>query len=50
MTLKSEIPQQLSLALLLIRLSAAAFFLVWSIEKILKPELDQRVFNTFYFS
>jgi putative oxidoreductase len=40
----------LELALMLIRLSAAAFFLVWSIEKILMPEKQQGVFEAFYFS
>ena len=36
------------LPLLLIRLSAAAFFLVWSLEKILVPEKQQGVFEAFY--
>lgn len=40
----------LAVALMLIRLSAAAFFLVWSIEKILMPEKQQGVFEAFYFS
>ena len=41
-------PQQV--ALLILRVSLAAFFLVWSVEKILAPELALRVFQTFYFS
>ncbi len=41
-------PQQV--ALLVLRVSLAAFFLVWSVEKILAPELALRVFQTFYFS
>ena len=38
----------LRLPLLLIRLSATAFFLVWSLEKILMPEKQQGVFEAFY--
>ena len=38
----------LRLPLLLIRLAAAAFFLVWSLEKILLPEKQQGVFEAFY--
>ena len=32
-----------------IRITAAAFFLIWSIEKIIAPEITQRVFSRFYF-
>lgn len=41
--------RRLEIGLLLIRVSTAAFFLVWSLEKILHPEITQRVFSTFYF-
>ncbi len=37
-------------ALFLLRISIAAFFLIWSIEKIVAPELAARVFSTFYFT
>lgn len=40
---------RLRLALAIMRLSIGAFFLVWSLEKILAPEVTQRVFATFYF-
>ncbi|MEM9908679.1 MAG: DoxX protein, partial [Cyanobacteria bacterium P01_D01_bin.44] len=33
-----------------IRITTAAFFLVWSIEKIVAPELAQKVFARFYAS
>ena len=36
------------LPLLIIRLSVAAFFLVWSLEKIFFPEKQQGVFEAFY--
>lgn len=42
--------EPLQVALLVLRVSLAAFFLVWSVEKILAPELALRVFQTFYFS
>lgn len=42
--------RNLALALVLMRLSIAAFFLVWSLEKILAPEVAARVFGTFYFT
>ena len=35
-------------ALLALRLSIAAFFAVWALEKIVAPELAARVFATFY--
>ena len=38
----------LGIALATIRLSVAAFFLVWSLEKILLPEKQQGVFEAFY--
>ncbi|MEL6299681.1 MAG: DoxX protein [Pseudomonadota bacterium] len=43
-------PGELAPALLAIRLSAAAFFLVWALEKVLSPADGQRVFQNFYFS
>ena len=42
--------EPLQVALLVLRVSLAAFFLIWSVEKILAPELALRVFQTFYFS
>ena len=44
--MKSE--QQLKIGLLLIRLSTGIFFLVWSIEKLIYPEITQKVFSRFY--
>lgn len=38
----------LAVSLLIGRLSVAAFFLVWSCEKILLPEKQQGVFEAFY--
>ena len=40
--------QQLKIGLLLIRLSTGIFFLVWSIEKLIYPEITQKVFSRFY--
>lgn len=37
-------------ALLILRLSIGAFFLVWALEKIIAPDVAVRVFNTFYLS
>ena len=37
-------------ALAVMRLTLGAFFLIWAFEKILKPELSRRVFESFYFS
>ncbi|MGB3535316.1 MAG: hypothetical protein WBA13_17595 [Microcoleaceae cyanobacterium] len=41
---------KLLISLAIIRISIGIFFLVWSIEKIVAPELAQRVFKNFYFS
>ena len=41
--------RKLQISLALIRISTAAFFLVWSIEKIISPEAAQRIFQKFYF-
>ena len=41
--------QKLRISLALIRLSTGIFFLVWSIEKIIDPEIARRVFSRFYF-
>lgn len=41
--------QQLGISLALIRFSTGIFFLIWSIEKIINPEITQRVFSRFYF-
>ncbi|KST68986.1 hypothetical protein [Mastigocoleus testarum] len=46
--MKNERTLQLSLAI--IRISSVLFFLVWSIGKMIAPELTQKVFATFYFS
>lgn len=40
----------LAVSLAVMRLSTGAFFLVWSLEKILAPEVARRVFETFYAS
>ena len=40
--------QQLKIGLLLIRLSTGVFFLIWSIEKLISPEITQKVFSRFY--
>ena len=40
--------QQLEIGLLLIRLSTGVFFLIWSIEKVISPEITQKVFSRFY--
>ena len=40
--------QPLKIGLLLIRLSTGIFFLVWSIEKLIYPEITQKVFSRFY--
>jgi hypothetical protein len=38
----------LGIALAVMRLATAAFFLVWSLEKILLPTKQQGIFETFY--
>ncbi|MEM8721202.1 MAG: DoxX protein [Cyanobacteria bacterium P01_G01_bin.39] len=40
--------QQLKIGLALIRLSTGIFFLIWSVEKIIKPETTQKIFAKFY--
>lgn len=40
----------LEISLLLLRLSLGAFFLVWSIDKIVNPEHAQAVFERFYLT
>ena len=40
--------KQLEIGLALIRLSTGIFFLVWSIEKLIYPEITQKVFSRFY--
>jgi len=40
----------LEISLLLLRLSLGAFFLVWSIDKIINPEHAQAVFERFYLT
>lgn len=42
------IQDRLPVVLLILRLSIAAFFAVWAVEKIVAPELAARVFETFY--
>lgn len=41
---------KLQISLAIMRISIGIFFLVWSIEKIVAPELAQRVFKNFYFA
>jgi putative oxidoreductase len=43
-----ELSRKLGIGLALIRFSTGIFFLVWSIEKVLYPELIQKVFSRFY--
>ena len=42
--------RKLEIALLSLRLTIGAFFLVWAVQKVLMPEASRRVFETFYFS
>ena len=44
--MKSE--QQLKIGLALIRLSTGIFFLIWSVEKLIYPEVTQKIFARFY--
>lgn len=41
---------KLEISLATIRITTAAFFLIWSIEKIVAPEIAQKVFSRFYGS
>jgi len=50
MTTERQRDKELEIGLLAIRVSSAAFFLMWSLDKILNPEHARRVFSTFYFS
>ena len=43
-----KLEQQLKIGLLLIRLSTGIFFLIWSLEKLIYPEITQKVFSRFY--
>ncbi|MEM8719036.1 MAG: DoxX protein [Cyanobacteria bacterium P01_G01_bin.39] len=43
-----NLKQKLAISLALIRFSTGIFFLVWSIEKIVFPEITQKVFSRFY--
>ncbi|MGF1521632.1 MAG: hypothetical protein ACFBSF_04850 [Leptolyngbyaceae cyanobacterium] len=42
--------RKLEIGLATIRITTAAFFLVWSLEKIIAPEIAQKVFARFYAS
>ena len=42
--------RKLEIALLSLRLTIGAFFLVWALQKVLLPEASRRVVETFYFS
>lgn len=42
--------RKMEIGLATIRITTAAFFLVWSIEKIVAPEIAQKVFARFYAS
>lgn len=44
-----KLQQKLEIGLFLIRFSTGIFFLVWSIEKLIFPEITQKVFSRFYF-
>lgn len=41
--------KRLQISLAVMRFSIGAFFLIWSVEKLVAPELTQRVFESFYF-
>ena len=43
-----KLEQQLKIGLFLIRLSTGIFFLVWSVEKLIFPEVTQKIFSRFY--
>lgn len=40
--------RRLQIGLTALRFSIGVFFLVWSVEKLIAPEITQRVFATFY--
>ncbi len=40
--------KQLEIGLFLIRFSTGVFFLIWSVEKLISPEITQKVFSRFY--
>lgn len=40
--------QKIKLSLAIIRMTTALFFLIWSVEKIVSPEIAQGVFDKFY--
>lgn len=42
--------QRLRISLMLMRASIGVFFLVWSVEKLVAPEVARKVFETFYSS
>lgn len=48
--MRSDVDRRLALSLAVARLSTGAFFLVWSLEKVIAPELARGVYTTFYFS
>lgn len=43
-----QLEQKLQVGLLLIRITTGIFFLIWSIEKLIHPEITQKVFSRFY--
>lgn len=43
-----KLEKKLQIGLLLIRITTGVFFLIWSIEKLIFPEITQRVFSRFY--
>ena len=49
-TRNPSVDRPLEISLALIRITSAAFLLVWSIQKILRPEMTQGIFSKFYFS
>ena len=43
-----KLQKKLGIGLALIRFSTGIFFLVWSLEKIIHPEVIQKIFSKFY--
>jgi len=50
MTAAAPHDRALEISLLLLRLSIGAFFLVWSVDKIVNPDHAQAVFERFYLT
>lgn len=39
---------RLQVGLAVVRISLALFFMVWAVEKLIKPESTQEIFESFY--